>query len=177
MKTSKLVYMSLLVSMALVLSLVEKTMPLPFTTPGAKLGLANLVTVISIYTLDNYKDCFIVVILRIILSAMMGGNMSSLLYSISGAILSFLASIIIKTLGESHVSVIGVSASSAIFHNLGQLFVASLILENSMIFLYLPMLSFIGVFTGIFVGVCANYLLLHINKLPYFKNQLLTYKD
>ena len=96
-KTSKMIYMSLLVSMALVLSLVERMMPLPFVAPGAKLGLANLVIIIAVYTLGSYREAFVILILRIILAAMCAGNLSSLLYSISGGILSFLATIIVKT--------------------------------------------------------------------------------
>ena len=98
-KTSKMIYMSLLVSMALVLSLVERMMPLPFVAPGAKLGLANLVIIIAVYTLDNYREAFVILILRVVLTSIVSGNMSALLYSISGGILSFLATIIVKTLG------------------------------------------------------------------------------
>ncbi|WP_296647049.1 Gx transporter family protein, partial [Romboutsia sp. 13368] len=160
--------MSLLVSMALVLSLVERMMPLPFVAPGAKLGLANLVIIIAVYTLGNYRDAFVILILRVILAAMASGNLSSLLYSISGGILSFLATIIVKTLGGKHVSIIGVSASSAVFHNIGQLLTASLILHNFNVFLYLPVLSIVGIITGVFIGLSANYILNHFYKTSYF---------
>ena len=65
-KTSKMIYMSLLIAMAMVLSLVERMMPLPFVTPGAKLGLANLVIIIAVYTLDNYREAFVILILRVV---------------------------------------------------------------------------------------------------------------
>jgi heptaprenyl diphosphate synthase len=171
-KTSKMVYMSLLVSMALILSLIERMIPVPFITPGAKLGLANLVIIISVYTLDSYKDSFTVLLLRLFLASMLGGNVSMLLYSATGGILSFMATLIVKELGGKHVSIIGVSASAAVFHNVGQLLAASLILNNFNMFLYLPILSGVGIGTGIFVGLSANYLLSHLLKLPYFKNRL-----
>ena len=63
-KIYKIVYMGLLDSMALVLSLIERMLPIPFIAPGAKLGLANLIIVISVYTLDSYKDSFIILILK-----------------------------------------------------------------------------------------------------------------
>ena len=88
-KTSKMVYMSLLVATALVLSLIERMLPIPFIAPGAKLGLANLVIMLSIYTLDSYKDSFKVLMLRIFLATMLSGSMSSFLYSSLGGILSF----------------------------------------------------------------------------------------
>ena len=176
-KTSKMIYMSLLIAMAMVLSLVERMMPLPFVTPGAKLGLANLVIIIAVYTLDNYREAFVILILRVVLTSIVSGNMSALLYSISGGILSFLATIIVKTLGGKHVSIIGVSASSAVFHNVGQLLTASLILNNFNTFLYLPVLSLVGIMTGIFIGMSANYLLAHLLRLPYFREMLALEKN
>ena len=170
-KTSKMVYMGLLVSMALVLSLIERMIPVPFIAPGAKLGLANLVIIISVYTLDNYKESFTILILRILLTTLLGGSVSMLIYSACGGILSFLVTIIVKELGGKHVSIIGVSASSAVFHNIGQLAAASIILDNIGIVLYLPLLSIAGIGTGIFVGLSANYILSYLFKMPQFKHK------
>lgn len=170
-KTSKMVYMGLLVSMALVLSLIERMIPVPFIAPGSKLGLANLVIIISVYTLDNYKESFTILILRILLTTLLGGSVSMLIYSACGGILSFLVTIIVKELGGKHVSIIGVSASSAVFHNIGQLAAASIILNNIGMFLYLPLLSIAGIGTGIFVGLSANYILSHLFKMPQFKHK------
>jgi len=176
-KTSKMVYMSLLVSMALILSLIERMIPVPFITPGAKLGLANLVIIIAVYTLDSYKESFTVLLLRIFLSAMLGGSLSMLLYSATGGILSFIVTIIVKELGGKHVSIIGVSAAAAVFHNIGQLLAASFVLNNFGVFLYLPLLSIAGIGTGIFVGLSANYLLSHLVRLPYFRSKLTLEKN
>ena len=171
-KIYKMVYMGLLVSMALVLSLIERMLPIPFIAPGAKLGLANLIIVISVYTLDSYKDSFIILILKILLSYILGGSISSLLYSISGGVLSFIVTILVKQLGKRYVSVIGVSTSAAVFHNVGQLFAASIIFKNFNIFLYLPILSISGIGTGIFIGLSANYILNHFSKTSYFNKML-----
>ena len=171
-KIYKMVYMGLLVSMALVLSLIERMLPIPFIAPGAKLGLANLIIVISVYTLDSYKDSFIILILKILLSSILCGSISSLLYSISGGVLSFIVTILVKQLGKRYVSVIGVSTSAAVFHNVGQLFAASIIFKNFNIFLYLPILSMVGIGTGIFIGLSANYILNHFSKSSYFNKML-----
>jgi heptaprenyl diphosphate synthase len=167
-KTSKMVFLALLISLALILSLIEKMIPMPFLTPGAKLGLANLVIMIAIYTL-NIWDAFLVLIIRILLSTLLGSSVSMLLYSLFGGILSFISMILVKKIGGKFVSIIGVSATGAVFHNVGQLFVASLILKNFNVFLYLPVLSIIGIITGIFVGLSANYIINHLKKLS-FKN-------
>lgn len=168
-KTSRTIYIGLLVAQALVLYIVEGMIPVPFITPGAKLGLANLVTVIALYTFDNNKDTFLVVILRLMLSTMFGGNLSSFMYSASGAILSYYIMIFIKRIGKDKLSIIGVSAAGAVFHNVGQLIIASAIVHNIDVMLYLPILSIAGIGTGIFIGITANYMVEHMTKLPYFK--------
>lgn len=168
-KTSRMIYIGLLVAQALVIYIVEGMIPVPFITPGAKLGLANLITVIALYTLDNNKDAFLVVILRLILSTMIGGNMSSFIYSASGAILSYCVMVLAKRFGKDKLSIIGVSASGAVFHNIGQLLIASAIVRNIGVMLYLPVLSIAGIGTGIFIGITANYAVNHMCKLPYFK--------
>ncbi len=168
-KTSKLVYLSLLVAQALVLHIFESMIPVPFITPGAKLGLSNLVTVIALYTLKDYRETFLVVIMRITLATMFGGSLSTFMYSLSGGILSFLAMIFVKEIFKDRVSIIGVSSTGAVFHNIGQLIVAGLIVRNMAVITYLPLLSVAGIGTGIFIGVAANYITKHLEKIPYFK--------
>lgn len=168
-KSTKITYMSLLIAQALVLYIIEGMIPVPFITPGAKLGLANLVTIVAIYTLDSNKEAFAVLAIRILLSTMFGGNLSTLMYSIGGSILSFIAMISIKKILKSRVSIIGISASGAVFHNIGQLLVACIMVKNIGVMLYLPILTIAGIGTGIFVGITANFLLKHMKKLPYFR--------
>lgn len=169
-KTFRIVFISLLVAQALALYIIESMLPVPFITPGAKLGLANLITVIALYTLNSKKDVFLVLILRLLLSAMFGGGLSAFIYSTAGGILSYSAMICVKTLGKDKVSILGVSAAGALFHNVGQLIVASFVVENIAIMLYLPLLSIIGAGTGIFIGITANLAVDHMAKLPIFKN-------
>lgn len=168
-QTKHLIYMSLLVAMALVLHLVERSIPVPFMTPGAKLGLANLVTVIALYTLEKKSDVAKIIVTRSILSAIFGGSVSGLMYGSMGALFSFIIMLVIKEGLKEKVSIIGVSAAGAVFHNVGQLLVAALIVQNIGVMLYLPVLSLAGIVTGIFVGMTANYTVAHMYKLPFFK--------
>ncbi|MBU3136531.1 Gx transporter family protein [Clostridium gasigenes] len=167
--TRRMVYIALLVAQALVLHIFERMIPVPFITPGAKLGLANLITVVALYTLEDKKDAFLVIFLRLTLGTMFGGNLSSFMYSAMGGILSFLGMVFIKETFKDKVSIIGVSSVGAIFHNVGQLIVASLIVKNIGVMLYLPVLSTIGIGTGIFIGITANYLVKHLSKLSIFR--------
>jgi heptaprenyl diphosphate synthase len=168
-KNFRIIFIGLLVAQALVLYIVEGMIPVPFITPGAKLGLTNLITVIALYILGSKRDVFLVIILRLILSTMIAGNLSSFMYSAAGAILSYFAMIAVKELGKDKLSIIGVSATGAVFHNIGQLLVASAIVKNIAVMLYLPILSVAGIGTGIFIGITANYVVKHMSKISYLK--------
>ena len=175
-QTKHLIYMSLLVAMALALHLVERNIPVPFMTPGAKLGLANLVTVIALYTLEKKSDVIKIIVARMILSAIFGGSVSGLMYGGMGALLSFIIMVVIKECLKEKVSIIGVSAAGAVFHNIGQLLVAASIVKNIGVMLYLPVLSSAGIVTGIFVGITANYAVEHMYQLPFFKQTVVKEK-
>lgn len=163
-KTFKLVFISLLISQALIISLIERSIPPPFMTPGAKLGLANVITCIALYTLTK-RETITVIILRVILASFFGGTLYSMIYSVMGASFSFIAMSMVKEIGKDKVSIIGVSVMGGVFHNVGQLTVACYVVENIWVMLYLPMLTLTGIATGIFIGMVSNYLLKHLNKL------------
>lgn len=167
-KNQRLVYIALLASQAVMIGLIERAIPFPFPVPGAKLGLANVIICIALYTLPT-KDAFSVVITRITLATLLGGTLSTFMFSASGALLSFWSMLSVKKLGPKRVSLIGVSITGAIFHHIGQLFVASWIAKTFVVFLYLPILSFVGFLSGIAIGFAANYVFQHVEKLKYYK--------
>ncbi len=166
--TKKLVLMGLFVAMALALHVFERALPVPFIAPGAKLGLSNIVTLTILKTF-GFKDAFTVLIVRIIMASMFGGSISSLIYSISGGILSILAMYIVGVIGRDNISFIGISIIGAVFHNIGQLLAAAIVINNVNIFVYLPMLFITAIGTGIFVGLTSQFLVNLIKKhLSYF---------
>ena len=169
-KTFRIVFIGLLVAQALALYTIESMIPVPFIAPGAKLGLTNLITVIALYLLNEKKDVFLIILLRLLLSSFFSGNLSTLMYSATGAILSYFIMVIIKNIGKDSVSIIGVSAAGAFFHNVGQLIVSSIIVENISIMLYLPILSIAGIGTGVFIGIASNFIVNHMCKLTYFRH-------
>lgn len=169
-KNQRLVYISLLAAQAVIISLLERAIPFPFAiAPGAKLGLANIITCMAIYTL-SVKDAGKVVAIRLVLATLLGGTISTFMYSAAGAILSFIGMLAVKKLGTTRVSLIGVSTTGAVLHNVGQLTVASWIAQTWTVLLYLPVLAFIGILSGIAIGIAANYLLTHIEKLHYYRD-------
>ena len=121
----------ILLALALLLSYIEVLLPLSIGIPGVKLGLANLASLICLY-LFGLRRAALISLLRIILTGFLFGNMAAILYSLSGATLSLTAAVLAKRsqlFGEIGVSVIG-----AIFHNLGQLAVAALVVQNRGLF-------------------------------------------
>ncbi len=164
--TRKLVLISVLVAQGMVLGYIEKMLPLPFIVPGAKLGLANIITLTAIYFL-TFRESTSVVLLRVILTAVTFGSLSSFLYSLSGGILSLIAMAAVLKVFKDELSLISVSIIGSICHNIGQLLVAAFIIHNVLIFTYLPILLIVAVPTGIFVGLVARVLIQYLKKTNF----------
>ncbi|SJZ76563.1 heptaprenyl diphosphate synthase [Pilibacter termitis] len=163
--TKKMTYIALLTALAVVIGLAENVFPPPFPfAPGAKLGLANLITVLALFTMKKREVAFFLT-LRLLLQMLLGGTASTFLYSLSGAILSCLAMYLVKMLGARKVSIIGISSVGGFFHNVGQLAVACMIAGTPAIMNYLPVLSIFGILAGFFIGIAGNYLLANIQTL------------
>lgn len=170
----KMTYITMLAAQAIVISLVERLIPSPFTfAPGAKLGLGNLITIIAIFTLPP-KDNVKVIGLRLLVSTFLSGTFSTFLYGLAGTILSYLTMSSAKLLGPKRVSIIGVSTLGGIVHNLGQLIVFSIIARSWIVLNYLPILAFSGILSGFLVGVAGNYLLNKIKILHVYHSEVLT---
>lgn len=150
----KLIFLSLLISVGLGLHIVEGLMPIPFTVPGAKLGLANIVTVLALM-LFGFKEAIIVAAMRSTLGILLGGAPSGILFSVSGAIVSTILMGVVYKVLKDNISVMGISVLGAVAHNITQLLVASLIVKTFGVFVYLPVLLFLAIPTGIFVGLSA----------------------
>lgn len=168
-KVQKYIFMALLVAQGVIIGLLERMIPFPFAlTPGAKLGLANLITIVALFTIP-IRDSFLLTAMRLILTTLLGGTLSTFLYSASGAILSYFGMLLIKQLGPKRVSIIGISTAGGVLHNIGQLLTASLIAQSWTVMLYLPVLAFFGILAGIAIGISANYLFAHVRTLNYLK--------
>ena len=168
-QNQRLVFIALLAAQAVVLSLLEQAIPTPFMiAPGAKLGLANIITCIALFKLP-IKDVIAIIVTRLLLASFLGGTLSTLLFSTAGATLSFIGMYSVYKLGPVQVSMIGISVTGATLHNLGQLLIASHIAGTWNVLLYLPVLTFFGILSGIATGVVANYLLESLNKIPIWK--------
>ena len=170
-KTQKAVYIALLAAQATVISMLERMIPNLFAfAPGAKLGLSNMITLVAIFTLSN-KDSFKVVTMRLLLSTLLGGTLSTFMYSMAGSYLSFFSMLAVRRLGPRRVSFIGISATGGIFFNVGQLAVASFIAQSFSVMLYLPVLSFAGILAGVLVGVAGNFMMDNIATIKKMQSE------
>ena len=161
--TRKITRLALLTAIALTIFMVEAQIPAVFAIPGIKLGLANIVTV---WVMFHYgaKDTALVLAGRIFLGAVFAGNFSTILYSAGGGFLAWCV-----LWGMSRVltrrQMWLASPVSGVFHNMGQLGVAAVVMETTVVFAYLPFLLIAGACAGFFTGLCAQFLSDRLEKL------------
>ena len=147
---------ALMAALALIFSYVEAVIPYSPALPGIKLGIANIVTLIALYKFGWREACTVSVI-RIVIAGLLFNGLFGMLYSLAGAILSLLGMIWLKK--TDLFSVVGVSMAAGTLHNLGQLLVASALIEDLRIFFYFPVLLFSGIASGILVGIASALIL------------------
>lgn len=151
------------ISVALIMSYVESIIPIHIPIPGVKLGLANIVIVWVLYVID-WKAAAVVSFIRVAIAGLLFGNLYSIVFSAVGAALSLLVMCILKR--TKKFKVLGVSIAGGVTHNVGQILVAMLVLENAKLISYLPVLMFSGVVAGIAIGVLAGLLYSKIRINP-----------
>lgn len=166
-RIQKQIFLAILVSMALVLHIVEASFPNPFPIPGAKLGLANIITLLTLM-MFGLKEALIVSILRVILGSLLSGTLSgpAFIISFSAAFTSTVFMYIFLKF-KNIFSTISVSVVGAITHNITQLFVVALLISTFNIYLYLPFLLIVAIPVGISTGFIAKVVKEHLDKLAY----------
>lgn len=147
----KLAILSVLTALGLISFLLENLLP-PLFVPGAKAGISNIFTLLALVWFSA-PEAFIVLIVRTVLGAVFGGNVSALLYSLTAGAVSLGVSAILLELFSRRLTVVAVSTLSACIHNAVQLCVYSLLTANTGIFGYLPFLLLAGVLSGLIVGI------------------------
>lgn len=144
---------ALLASLALILSYVEAIIPYTPGIPGIKLGIANLVALIALYRLGA-KYAVMVNAIRVIVAGLLFTGLFGMLYSLAGAAVSLIGMTLLKKTNIFSIS--GVSMLGGILHNMGQLIVASFLIDDARIFYYLPILMISGTIAGVAIGVAAE---------------------
>lgn len=161
MKT-KVAYFGVFTALALIFSYVETLVPLPIGIPGVKLGLANLMIIIALYKM-GIKEAFALSVVRIVLSGFIFGNLFSIIYSLAGGMFSLIVMVLLKK--GNHFSLLGISIAGGVFHNVGQLIMAAIVLESLSIGYYFPVLLLSGMATGLLIGIVSGEMLKRLNRI------------
>lgn len=158
----KAAYFGVFTALALIFSYLETLIPIHIGIPGVKLGLANLIVVIVLYRM-GLREAYVLSVVRVILAGFLFGNLFAILYSLTGGLLSVTVMVFLKK--TEKFSVLGVSMAGAVFHNIGQLIMAAIVLESLSITYYLPVLMLSGIVTGLLIGIVANEMLKRVRSL------------
>ena len=164
MEIRKITRISILLSLSIVLSIVESLIPIfNGIIPGLKIGLANVAIMVALYVY-GIKDATFVSIARIFIVGMLRTGLFNItfLFSLSGAIFSLILMFIAKK--TNIFSIIGVSIIGSIFHTIGQLIVAFVIVKNANILYYLPFLLLFAIPTGLFIGYISNKIITNFRE-------------
>ena len=156
MNVKKLTLLGCLSAIALTIFMIEAQIPPVVPLPGVKLGLANIVTVFTVFVLGPGAGCGVLFV-RVFLGAVFAGNFSTIFYSAGGGILAIGVTILLrKVLKENQLWVAG--CCGAIAQSVGQMAVAILMLGTPSLVIYLPVMIAISIVTGLFTGLCAQFL-------------------
>ena len=151
--SKKVAMAGMFTALAMIFSYVEVLIPINLGIPGMKLGLANLVVVVTLYTMGA-PMAFAVSMIRIVLVSATFGSLSAMIYSLAGGLLSFAGMILLKKI--PNFSMVGVSVAGGLLHNMGQLIVAMAVVENIHLVSYLPPLMIAGTVTGMLIGIISG---------------------
>ena len=162
MKIKRVAFLGLTIALAMIMSYIETLFPLNFAVPGIKMGLANIVIIFVLYRM-SFGDACIVSLVRVFLVSLLFGNVMALAYSLAGAALSLHVMYLLKK--SDKFSVIGVSITGAVMHNVGQIIMAVIIMGTEQIAYYLPALAVSGTISGILIGVVSSLVIKRIKKI------------
>jgi len=143
---------------------------LPRPLPFLKFGLANIIVLYVLITRD-LLSALLVTVFKTLFGGLFSGLLISpaTLLSISGSLTALF--VMAGLLGSGiNFSLIGISISGAVFHNLTQLAVVRFILiEDNSIFYLAPLLILLGLATGIITGYLTYLLIKHSQRITYEK--------
>jgi len=152
--TRKMTLLANFLAIAIVLNIIESAIPI-IPVPGAKLGFANVITLIIIYVY-SFKDGFALTILRVLLVGLLSGKLLGPIFymSMSGAVFATLAMGVFKK--SNYFGIIGVSVLGSIFHCIGQIAAGIFVIGSIAVIAYLPIMLFLSIPAGVLTGVIAK---------------------
>lgn len=163
----KIAAAALLTALSLITFLLENLLP-PMILPGAKPGLANIFSLAALI-MYGPAEAFIIVCIRTLLGAIICGNVSALLYSFTGGVVSMAVSAALMYLVYPKISVMSVSIAAAVAHNITQNAVFVLVSSTPLMWGYLPYLGLLGILSGAIVGGITMLIFRAVPKSAFTK--------
>lgn len=151
MKT-KTAYLGVFAALAIIFGYLESLIPFHIGIPGVKLGLANIVTVVMLYKM-GVREAGVVTVVRVFVVGFLFSNTFSIIYSLVGCFLSLITMSLLKK--RERFSIYGISMAGGVTHNIGQIAMASVVMETGSIWYYFPVLLISGVLTGLVIGIVS----------------------
>ena len=161
---SSVAYFGVFTALALIFSYVETLIPVNLGIPGVKLGLANLIIVVALYKM-RLSEAYLLSVVRVLLAGFIFGNYFSIIYSLAGGLLSLTVMALLKKWGG--FSLQGISIAGGVFHNIGQLIVAAVVVETFSVTYYFPVLLVAGLLTGLVIGIVAEMMLKRLVNIQF----------
>jgi len=158
MNSKKITYIALLSALSIIFGYIESLFPLPIAIPGIKLGLSNIVILFALYNLKK-ADTFIIMLIKVTVCSLLFSSFNSFFYSVFGGLISIA---VMCLLLSYKFNIITVSISGAIFHNIGQIFAAAIMLNTVSVFYYLPILILSGIIVGTVIGIVTKTIIQRI---------------
>lgn len=161
---SRVAYFGVFTALALIFSYVETLIPVNLGIPGVKLGLANLIIVVALYKM-RLSEAYLLSVVRVLLAGFIFGNYFSIIYSLAVGLLSLTVMALLKKWGG--FSLQGISIAGGVFHNIGQLIVAAVVVETFSVTYYFPVLLIAGLLTGLVIGIVAEMMLKRLVNIQF----------
>jgi len=161
-KTQRIALSGLLVALMLVLGYVESLLPVAAGIPGIKLGLSNGILIFAVYIL-GIPTAFVLMVLKVVLSGLMFGGVSAMMYAFAGGLLSMIFMCLLSRVKGVHVIV--VSMVGGLMHNVGQVGLAMVMLSTPKLMYYMAILMVVGLGCGALTGICADSVMKHLKKM------------
>lgn len=162
----KIAVLAIFITLSLITFIIENQFP-PLFVPGARMGLANIFSFTALIMFSPV-EAFIVVAVRTGLGAIYAGNVSALLYSFTGGVVSMAISSVLMYTVYPRVSVMAVSVLGAVAHNVTQNIVFVLLTDTSTLTL-IPYFILAGILSGAIVGAVTLLLFKKITMSVFEK--------
>ena len=158
-KTTTTVRLALLFAAAMTLSWLEGLLPAFVPVPGIKPGLSNIVTMYALFFVGT-PSALVLAVLKGMFAALTRGLTAGML-SLSGGILSVIVMALCRKMGATPVFC---SALGGVFHNVGQLVIACVLLSTPFLWYYLPVLVLSGLVMGLITGAVLHLTMSALDK-------------